>query len=205
MLHGYGANHKNALAGMSPQEAVAIEIDGRPITPMAMVTVDGGGGYWNPHPGDNPMAMVLEEVIPMCQRLGLGRPGQGIGTMGISMGGYGAILLAEKNPHVFRVVAAISPAIWTTYDQARAANPGAYASAEDFASDDAVTHAAALTRVPVRVASGNSDPFHPGVVALAGALPSRALVEFSKGCHTGPFFVSQEPPSLAFLAKHLVD
>ena len=68
-------------------------------------------------------------------------------------------------------MAAISPAIWTSYAEARAANAGAYASAADFAADDAVTHAAALARVPVRVASGYVDPFHPGVQAFARALP----------------------------------
>ena len=72
MLHGFGANHTNALAGMSPAQAVALKVDGRPLAPMALVTVDGGGGYWNPHPDDNPMAMVMDELIPMCQRMGLG-------------------------------------------------------------------------------------------------------------------------------------
>jgi enterochelin esterase-like enzyme len=203
MLHGFGGNHTTAVAGMSPAQAVALHVDGRPLAPMAMVTVDGGGGYWNPHPGDNPMAMVAHELIPMCQRTGLGRPPARVGAMGISMGGYGALLLAEKYPHLIAAVAAISPAIWTTYDEARAANPGAYASAEDFAADDAVTHVAGLRGTPVRVASGDDDPFHPGVVALSEALGPRAPVRFSKGCHTGPFFVAQEFPSLAFLAHHL--
>jgi enterochelin esterase-like enzyme len=203
MLHGFGDNHTNALAGMSPAQAMALHIGQEPLTPMAMVTVDGGTGYWNPHPGDNPMAMVIGELIPLCQRRGLGRPPQRIGTMGISMGGYGALLLAEKHPHLIDAVAAISPAIWTSYAQARAANAGAYASAADFAADDAVTHAGALTGMPVRVASGESDPFHPGVEALATALPPAAVVDFSPGCHAGSFFVAQEPPSLAFLAEHL--
>ena len=35
------------------------------------------------------------------------------------------------------------------------------------------------------------------------ALPESAEVYFGGGCHTGPFFNSQEPPSLAFLARHL--
>jgi S-formylglutathione hydrolase FrmB len=201
MLHGEGGNHADALADMSPAKAVALRIDGEPVAPMAIVTVDGGKGYWNPHPGDDPMAMVIDELIPMCQERGLGR--QRIGTMGISMGGYGAILLAEKYPHLINAVAAISPAIWTSYDQARGVNPGAYAWAADFARDDAVTHASALTGVPVRVASGDSDPFHPGVQTLAQVLPTDAVVVFSGGCHTGPFFIEQEPPSLAFLATHL--
>ncbi len=70
MLHGFGGNHATALAGMSPAQAVALKAGGEPLPPMAMVTVDGGNGYWNPHPGDDPMTMVTGELIPRCQRLG---------------------------------------------------------------------------------------------------------------------------------------
>ncbi len=203
MLHGFGGNHTDALAGMSPAQAVALKAGGTALAPMALVTVDGGGGYWTPHPGDNPMAMVVGELIPRCQRRGLGRPPQRVGMMGISMGGYGALLFAEKYPHLVAAAAAISPAIWTSYAQAQAANAGAYTSAAAFDANDAVTHAAALAGTPVRVASGYDDPFHPGVQALARALPRGAVVAFAKGCHTGPFFLQQEPPSLAFLARHL--
>jgi pimeloyl-ACP methyl ester carboxylesterase len=203
MLHGYGGNHTDALVGMSPAQAVALRMDGRPLAPMALVTVDGGNGYWNPHPGDDPMAMVIGELIPLFRRLGLGRPPRRIGMMGISMGGYGALLLAEKYPSLIAAAAAISPAIWTSYAQARGANAGAYASAAAFAANDAVTHASALAHVPVRVAAGYDDPFYPGVQALAQALPPSALVDLAKGCHTGAFFAEQQPPSLAYLARHL--
>jgi pimeloyl-ACP methyl ester carboxylesterase len=203
MLHGYGGNHADALVGMSPAQAVALRVNGRPLAAMAMVTVDGGNGYWNPHPGDDPMAMVIDELIPRCRRLGLGRPPRRIGMMGISMGGYGALLLAEKYPHLIAAAAAISPAIWTGYAQAQGANAGAYASAAAFAANDAVTHASALAHVPVRVASGYDDPFYPGVQALTRALPPGAVVELAKGCHTGAFFAEQQPPSLAFLARYL--
>ena len=203
MLHGYGGSHADALAGMSPAQALALRAGGRPLAPMAMVTADGGDGYWNPHPGDNPMAMVIDELIPRCRRLGLGRPPRRIAALGISMGGYGALLAAEKYPRLITAVAAISPAIWTSYQQARQANPGAYASAAAFAANDAVTHAAALGRRPVRVASGYGDPFYPGVRALARALPAGAVTDFGPGCHDGSFFTAQEPPSLTFLAGHL--
>jgi pimeloyl-ACP methyl ester carboxylesterase len=203
MLHGFGGNHTDALSGMSPAQAVALEVAGRPLRPMALVTVDGGGGYWNPHPHDDPLGMVVDELIPRCQAMGLGQLPDTIATMGISMGGYGALLQAEKYPHLIGAVAAISPAIWTSYEEAMTANAGAYASAGDFADCDAVTHARALTGIPVRIASGQGDPFHPGVVALAAALPAGAVVEFSPGCHTGAFFEEQEPPSLSFLSEHL--
>jgi S-formylglutathione hydrolase FrmB len=203
MLHGEGGNHSNALAGMSPAQAVALHVGGSPLLPMALVTVDGGRGYWNPHPGDDPLTMVADELIPLCQSMNLGRPPSRIGMMGISMGGYGALLIAEKRPELVAAVAAISPAVWTSYSQASAANPAAYATAADFDADDVVTHTATLAGKPVRIASGLHDPFHPGVLALGRALPGGAIVDISQGCHTGGFFVAQEPPSLQFLSKHL--
>ena len=203
MLHGEGADHSNALSGLTPAEAVALEVNSRPLAPMALVTVDGGGGYWNPHPGDDPMGMVIDELIPMCQGMGLGLGSRKVGTMGISMGGYGALLLAEKYPDLIGAVAAISPAIWTSYAQADSVNAAAYSSEAAFVANDAVTHAGALADTPVRVASGLDDPFHPGVLALAHGLPRSAVVVISQGCHTGDFFNAQEPPSLEFLGGHL--
>jgi enterochelin esterase-like enzyme len=203
MLHGWGGTHRDALVGMSPAQAVALRVGGEVLPPLALVTVDGGNGYWTPHPGDDPQRMVVEELVPVCRRLGLGRPPQRVGTMGISMGGYGALLLAEKYPALFSAAAAISPAIWTSYDQARSANPTAYASAAAFAANDAVTHTAALRGLPVRVAAGVGDVFYPGVQALVAALPAGAVTYLGNGCHTSPFFTQQEPPSLQFLARHL--
>ena len=127
MLHGYGGEPRRRAGRDVARAGPGAAAGGRPMAPMAMVTVDGGNGYWNPHPGDDPMAMVTGELIPRCQRLGLGRPPPSVAPMGISMGGYGALLLAEKYPRLFAAAAAISPAIWTSYPQARAANPGAYA------------------------------------------------------------------------------
>jgi pimeloyl-ACP methyl ester carboxylesterase len=205
LLHGFGGNHASGFGDVSMATALAARHDGRALPPLALVSVDGGGLYWNPHPGDDPMAMIVDELIPMCRRLGLGRPPRPIGAIGISMGGYGGLLLAEKHPRLISAVAAISPAVWTTYSQARSANAGAFASAADFASDDVITHASALTGVPVRIASGTDDPFHPGVVALAEAMPKSAVVEITAGCHDHAFFSSQQHQSLAFLGRHLTN
>jgi pimeloyl-ACP methyl ester carboxylesterase len=202
-LHGFGGSHRDGFGPVSLAQALGARSRGAALPAMALVAVDGGGLYWNPHPGDDPMAMIVDELIPMCRRLGLGRPPHGVGVIGISMGGYGALLLAEKHPGLVAAVAAISPAVWTTYTDARAANAGAFASAADFASDNVIDHASALSGLPVRIASGTQDPFHPGVVALANAVPRSVTVEITAGCHDGAFFASQQHASLAFLGAHL--
>jgi len=202
-LHAYGGDHSSALGRLGLAHGLALRVSERPLPPIAIAAADGGGGYWNPHPGDDPMGMVVGELIPRCRRAGLGVGRKSLGIIGISMGGYGAILLAERYPDMLTAAAAISPAIWTSYAQARSVNPGAYASAAAFAAADAVTHANSLRGVAVRVATGLGDPFLPGVRALARRLPPGAVVRFGPGCHTGPFFQAQLPPSLAFLAGRL--
>jgi pimeloyl-ACP methyl ester carboxylesterase len=198
-LHADGGSHTSTLGGLPLARALA----GNGLPGIALVAADGGNLYWHPHPGDNPMGMMIDEIIPMCQRLGLGTtPGQ-IGTIGISMGGYGAILFAEKLAQTISACAAISPAIWTTYAQAHAANPGAYTNAREFAEYDAITHTNTLAQVPVRVASGTDDPFHPGVVTLIERLPPQAITDITGGCHDGKFFASQRHASLLFLGQHL--
>jgi len=170
---------------------------------MAMVTVDGGRGFWNPHPGDDAGAMVVDELVPMCRRLGLGRAPARVGIMGISMGGYGAILLAERHRRLFSAVAAISPAIFEDFHVAQSMFPSAFASDASFQATDVITHVSQLAGLPVLISSGQGDPFHPGVAALARVLPRSAQVHFPVGCHTRTFFAEQVMPSLLFMGSHI--
>jgi S-formylglutathione hydrolase FrmB len=171
---------------------------------MAIAAVDGGDDYWHAHPGDDPMRMLLEEFLPMCRDRGLGvGPYRKIGLTGESMGGYGALLLAEEHPDLVAAVAVMSPAVWTTYSDSQNANPNAFTSEPDFAAHDVITHAAALRSIPVRIASGADDPFHPYVEVLAQSLPKGARVLYPPGAHDNAFFGSQALPCLDFISRHL--
>jgi hypothetical protein len=205
-LPGLGGDQLTPIGGISPELALAGHgAGGHALPPMAIVSVGGGRLYWHQHPGDDPMAMLIDELIPLCQRLGLGVGHRRIGLLGISMGAYGTLLIAEKHPSLPGAVAAISPAVFQSYRDAINADPKSFTSPADFAANDVVTHSGALRGIPVRVASGTSDPFHPGVLELQAALAHDRNVAFhiSAGCHSRPFFYSQLLPSLQFLGDHI--
>src|SRR5207344_1664675 len=80
-----------------------------------LAAVDGGESYWHARPGgEDRMAMLETEFLPLLKReFGLGGPGRAIA--GWPMGGYGALLAAERNPDRWAGVAVASPAIWPAY------------------------------------------------------------------------------------------
>lgn len=201
-LHGLGSNHAYPLGPVPPVRVLAARVAGRRIPPVAVAAVDGGPGYWHAHPGDDPMAMLTEEFLPLCRARGLGRQGP-VGVTGTSMGGYGALLLAERRPRLVRAVAAISPAIFTSYADAHSVNATAFTSAADFAANDVLAHAGRLAPGRVRIASGDDDPLHPGAVAMAAALGGGTTTAFGPGCHDGAFFAAQAAPSLLWLGGQL--
>jgi hypothetical protein len=100
-------------------------------------------------------------------------------------------------------IAVISPAVWTTYADSQNANPAAFTSATEFAQNNVITHASALRGIPLRLASGDKDPFHPYLEALVPALPIGSRVLFPPGAHDNDFFGRQALPSLAFIGTHL--
>ena len=203
-LHGYTGTHAYPIGPLPPVQLLASPHDGRPLRAMAIAAADGGNGYWHAHPGDDPMRMLLQEFLPMCRKRGLG-VGTSIGLTGESMGGYGALLLAEEHPDLVAAIAVISPAVWTTYSDSQNANPEAFSSVADFTKHDVITHASALRGIPLRIASGRQDPFHPYLEVLEPALPEGSRVLFPPGGHDSAFFGSQAMPSLAFISEHLAN
>lgn len=185
-LHGAGADAQTMADQVSPAMTAA------GITRFAAITVDGGDTYWHDRAdGDDPVGMIIREVLPKAAAAGL-RTSR-IGIAGESMGGYGALLLAEQlaRPSLLRgqvvtaaarsrssapsepalpkpaAVAALSPALFATYADARAANRTAFDSQADFDRNDVFTSLPALRSVPTLVSCGTDDPFEPETALFA--------------------------------------
>ena len=106
-----------------------------------------------------------------------------VGVAGWSMGGAGALRLAEAAPERLAAVVATSPAVASAGEE--------------------VAGAARLRGLAVRVDCGETDPFADATRALAAHLPEDARVTLAKGCHDGVFWQQQAPAQLQFLATTL--
>lgn len=169
---------------------------------FALAIADAGETYFHPRAsGENRLATVTTE-LPRIVGDVLGRAPAQEAIMGQSMGGYGALLAAEREPRRFRAVAVAGPAIFPSYEDERRSVGDAFDSAADFAKYDVVAGAHALRGRPVMIAVGQRDPFVPGVRMFAKALPSARIVE-QPGCHDDGFWRASAASLLAFVAAHL--
>ncbi|MDQ1648717.1 MAG: hypothetical protein QOG60_774, partial [Frankiaceae bacterium] len=146
VLHGRSDDYRAALGshGLGGFLAQAVA---RGTAPFALVAVDGGDhDYWHPRTtGADAQAMLVDEFLPLLASRGLEIDRFAVG--GWSMGGYGALLLAERLGH--RRIAAIamdSPAIWT---RASETAPGAFDGRQDFLEHDVLRRISPVRSIPV--------------------------------------------------------
>lgn len=205
-LHGLGGD----ADGTSRSVALAMAADGVPRS-FAAITVDGDSTYWHRRAdGDDPQGMIIHEVLPRAAALGL-RTGR-VGVVGDSMGGYGAVLLAErlaasgKGPGC-AAVGAIKPAIFASYADARQADAGSFDGPADFTRNDILTRIAELRDVPAYVACGSDDPFEPmaqelraRLTRVTGHAPAGGI---AAGCHDHAFWARSLPAALSFISLNL--
>lgn len=150
--------------------------------PFALVGVDGGVSRWTGARGDDPQAMLVEEVPQWCSERGLD-PGR-IAVHGWSMGGFGALVLAERGGLPLRAVAVFSPAL--------------------SAGDEVEANVERLAGRRVGIWCGRSDPFFDRARALASAIPAGAAVaSWGPGAHTRSYWNRVTPAAFAFVSQAL--
>ena len=204
-LPGRGGGPQSILGAQLPFADYLSEAVKDTGKPFALAAIDGGQSYWHQRAdGEDRMAMLIEEFIPLCERryyLGGGRSRRA--AMGWSMGGYGVLLAAETYRRLFAAVVAESPAVWPSYAAMMAGPRDAFDSAADFAVHDVIGHAALLAGTPLLVECGTVDPFYPYVRDLCAVLPAGAHCRFSFGGHNYLYWRTLEPAALEFVARHL--
>lgn len=199
-LGGRGFTHRSVIDDLGFDRFLAsLVAAGSP--PFAVVTVDGGAEYWHPRlSGDDPQAMLTDELLP--QVAAAGHPVERMCVAGLSMGGYGALLLAETlGQAAVSGVAVMSPAIFDNFESSA---PGAFDSPDDFAAHDVVARArdGVLSGMPVRIDCGADDPFSRNTERLMQVL-GQAVGGTSPGLHDADFWLRLAPEQLTFVGAHL--
>lgn len=151
--------------------------------PVVLLLDGGTDSYWHDRADGKWGSMVLHEAIPRHGRVAIG---------GISMGGYGALLAASREPR-FCATAVMSPALWTSAGYTAS---GAFDSAEDYARNDVF---ALSPPRPLWIAIGDADPFHDA--ALAYAARARVTAHVSPGGHDATFWNGHLGALLRFAAR----
>ncbi|GAB79321.1 hypothetical protein AUCHE_22_00910 [Austwickia chelonae NBRC 105200] len=170
---------------------------------LAVAAIDGGDTWWHARsggkePGTDSGALVFDELLPLIARHGIDT--RRMGLLGLSMGGFGALSLAQRHgPERCAAVATLSAAI---YRDLAGADPGAFDGPADFAEHDVIGHAGRLRGIPVWMSVGTSDPFVSGNRALAERL-SPVVTDFRPGGHNDEFWAGQARTAVRFLASHL--
>lgn len=200
VLHGFGADARAALdAGRYHSHLAAHVAGGGP--PFVLAAMDGGPGYWHPHPADDPLGALFDEFLPLLRGRGLRT--DRVAALGWSMGGYGALLCGLTAPRRVVAVAASAPAFWRSFAEARRVNPAAFGSADEWARYDVLARAGELDDIAVRIDCGESDSFAPAVRALRGRLGDPSVVHFAAGCHDPRFWQYAAPAQLAMIGAAL--
>lgn len=195
-LYGNGANQFAAFDNLRlPDAAASVG------APLVIASANGGrDNYWHKRAnGTDAHAMLVEEFVPLLTRELGALP---FALHGYSMGGYGALLAAERGTNAagasfFKGVAASSPALWTEPGETA---PGAFDGTEDFYANDVFTGVAALRSLSVRLDCGTLDPFYKATRQLSELMKWPHVAVFRPWTtHTSGFWRSVAPAQMHFL------
>jgi S-formylglutathione hydrolase FrmB len=160
-----------------------------PRAPVVLLLDGGDDSYWHDRADGKWGSMVWREAIPA----GLKRThAQRVAVGGISMGGYGALLLGSRRRN-FCAVGVQSPARWFSAGETA---PGAFDNPADYARNNVFT---LRPPHPLWIDLGASDPFHDAALAYARRAGVRAHV--SPGGHDSSFWDAHTPQFLRFFAN----
>ncbi len=199
-LHGLHGDAMAVAAGGLPG-FLSVAVSRRTVPPFAVVSLDGGDSYWHEHtPGDDPMAMLVDELPRWLADRGLQpRP---FAATGISMGGFGALHYArirQERAIPLRAVAVIAPALITTWREMRKRN--AFHGPSDWATYDPLRNLPSLGSVPIALWCGTEDRFITGARQfIASGRPE--VSSLGPGGHDDAYFRRAVPEAVRFLGHH---
>lgn len=199
LLHGLHGDARHANAGNLAEVLTAAVAKGS-VPAFGFIAVDGGDNYWHENvPGDDPMAMLLDEVPRWLKERGYGEP---FAVTGVSMGGFGSLLYARRRAErgdPIAAAAAISPGLITTWPEM--AKRKAFKNEGEWASLDPLRHLKSTGSTALGVWIGDRDRFIEGTRRFIHEVrPAVGVVK--SGGHDDGLYRKVTPDVVQFLAKY---
>lgn len=194
VLHGAGGSAEHAFEinhALDRYQAAA-------KSPFALASVDGGETFWHRRAnGDDPIAMLIDEFLPMLHDRGLLT--DRILVHGWGTGGFGSLLLLrELGWKRIVAMALLAPALYERFGDAI---PGAFDNAADFEANDPFSLVELASGGPMRIDCGADDPFAPAVERFRSQIHPTPEGELSPGCRDMAYWHSVRPDIFSFLNR----
>jgi enterochelin esterase-like enzyme len=184
LLHGYHASPSQFLTQPFLDTLAAL----RTRAPEVLLLDGGADSYWHDRGDGRWGSMIRREAIPA----GIARShARRVAIGGISMGGYGALLLGSRD-RGFCAVGAQSPALWLSPGETA---PGAFDNAQDYERNNVFR---LQPPHPLWIDLGASDPFRNATLAYARRAGVHAHVR--PGGHDAALWNAFMPKFLRFFA-----
>lgn len=199
LLHGLHGDARHAAVG-DLADVLSSAVAKGSVPAFGFVAVDGGDNYWHDNvPGDDPMAMLLDEVPQWLRERGYG---EAFAVTGVSMGGFGALLYARRRAErgdPIAATAAISPGLITTWPEM--AKRRAFKNEGEWASLDPLRHLDSTGPTALGVWIGDRDRFIEGTRRFIREVrPEVGTVK--PGGHDDGLYRKVTPDVVQFLAKY---
>lgn len=200
LLPGRGGSARDTLHGLGFAAAQQRLVrDGAP--PFAVLSVDAGESYFHPRTSGEDRLAIVERTLPQIARAHLAPHLTYEAVAGMSMGGYGALLAAERHPQRYGAVAVAGPALFRSFSEEDHAIGDGFDNAAQFAEYDVYARAQRLATMPVMIRIGHGDPFYANVRALSAMLPHADVRFIEHGCHDDGFWRATSADLLAFASS----
>jgi enterochelin esterase-like enzyme len=181
VLHGASAT-ASRFRGLGLAKFVTAAVQ-EGAEPFVLAGADGGPLGWHADEnGDDPQAMVVDELPDWLSERGFDSDRRAV--WGWSLGGYGALRLAETYPTYAEALAVLSPAVQP--------------------DDWVFEHKDQLVEQPLGVWCGTEDALYRNVRGLVASLPTEPVIEsYSSGGHTYEYWNEHTVDALTFLSSRL--
>jgi pimeloyl-ACP methyl ester carboxylesterase len=195
VLHGKGGTAHGYLQFGLPQFLSQATRAGVP--PFTAVAVDCGRNYLMDDHGDNPMAMLLDELPDWLADRGRPAP---MAALGFSMGGFASLDYSRHRPDL-RAVALASPAMFQRWADARKRN--CFRNEQQWRDFEPLQHTNDLAATTaIGLWCGSEDSFAEAAREFT-AKTHPEVHAITRGGHNTPYWWSVLPEIMRFVGTHL--